>query len=69
VITYRLNTALPVEITVYDVTGRTVARLHQGWQPAGKHQLLFAREALPSGVYFCQLRTPEGTTTRKLVIQ
>jgi hypothetical protein len=71
-----LNVGLPrageVEVSVFDVAGRRVySQRAQG--AAGWNRFLFAARddsgrALPSGVYFYQVRTPDAAVTNKLVI-
>ena len=71
-----LNVGLPregeVDIAVFDVAGR---KLYSQRSPgaAGWNRFLFAGRddsgrALPSGVYFYQVRTPGAAVTNKLVI-
>jgi hypothetical protein len=62
-----------VEIEIFDVTGRRVARLLNGRPKAGPNQTTWdgkddlGRPAA-SGIYFCTLKTPEGTATQPLVL-
>lgn len=52
--------AWKVEISVYDVAGRRVARLVDGLMPSGRHQVVWDGRVngrpLPPGVYFCRMR-------------
>jgi hypothetical protein len=57
-----------VRITVYDPLGRQVALLFDGWKEGGKHSVTFDATGLPSGVYFCQLRTASYLGTMKLTL-
>ncbi len=49
---------LPAEadarVTLHDVTGREVARLHEGRLAAGTHRMAVAERTLPSGMYFAR---------------
>src|SRR5690606_12613201 len=58
----------PVRVEVFDVVGRRVAVLAEGFRAAGAHTLAFAPGALPGGVYVCRLTTPAGTRSRPLVV-
>ena len=65
-ISFRLGRSGPVQLAVYDVGGRRVRELMNGWMPAGAHS--FAWNGLdgegagaPAGVYLIRLRSPEGT--------
>src|SRR5262245_899211 len=55
VLRYRLAATGPARLTVHDVTGRVVARLVDGEQGAGLHEVRLAAGDLPSGVYRCRL--------------
>jgi hypothetical protein len=67
---------IPVEITrdtslrldVYDLRGRLVDRLHDGAISAGMHNFTFTGETLPSGVYFCRMKTPQGVSSRGMTL-
>lgn len=62
-----------VRVAVYDVNGREVAVLEDGFRSAGQHGIHWdGRDNLgrkvPTGVYFISARTPSGTvSSRKLV--
>jgi hypothetical protein len=44
-----------VDLSVFDVRGRRVAVIERGWRDAGTHTVLWAADALASGVYFLRL--------------
>ncbi len=63
----------PVELTVCDVGGACVARVTSGWRRAGRHELTWEPRdrrdrALAPGHYWLRLVTPEGRTTRSLLV-
>lgn len=60
--------SLPVRLTVYDVLGREVAVLVDGWMPAGRHSVTFDASDLPSGVYLYRLVAGGQTLQRKLTL-
>jgi hypothetical protein len=62
---FSLDKAGAVSLTVYDLAGRLVDRLVQGEMSAGRHQVTWQPENLPSGTYFYRLRTSEGEFVRK----
>jgi hypothetical protein len=68
--TTRIEYALPVDmhliVSVYDVFGRTVRSLHDGWSTAGEHVLEFNGGDLPAGIYLCVMETPYGIITRNM---
>ncbi len=55
-------------LSVYDVTGREVARLYEGVAAAGVHEVGLDAAALAAGVYVCRLTTPTGTVAQVLTI-
>ena len=63
---------LPVQsitkLSVYDVTGRTVALLVNGPMSAGSHIISFNGAGISSGVYFFKLEAGNFTDIRKMVL-
>jgi endonuclease/exonuclease/phosphatase family metal-dependent hydrolase len=63
----------PVTLEVIDLSGRRVASLADGFQPAGRHQvrwrpLATGDAAPPAGIYFVRFSTPGLTEIRRLVL-
>lgn len=54
-IEYHLPQNAIVKLEVYDILGRTVKKLFDGYQNAGRYKALFDSGSLPSGVYFYKL--------------
>ncbi|MBU1880455.1 T9SS type A sorting domain-containing protein, partial [bacterium] len=50
-ISFALPEACQISLTVYDVAGRNVVSLIDGWREAGSHEISFNASHLPSGVY------------------
>ena len=67
-ISYRFDRGGQVTLRVYDLTGRQVATLVQGVQPAGTHEVAFDATTLSSGTYFYRLETPSGAATRSMTL-
>jgi hypothetical protein len=67
-IRYQLERATRVRLTVYDVSGREVARLVDGVQEAGSHEAILDGATLRSGVYRCRLEAG-GTTLERIVVR
>ncbi|APF17786.1 hypothetical protein Calab_2248 [Caldithrix abyssi DSM 13497] len=61
------NPAL-VEVKIYDVQGRLVERLLKQQLASGVHQLRWQAASLPSGVYFCRVKTEGQSLVQKLVL-
>jgi len=56
VIGYGLPEGADVVLVVYDVLGREVARLVDGYREAGYHRAVFDASHLPSGVFLYRLQ-------------
>jgi len=67
-ITYTLPFSERVSLSVYDISGRTVAILVDGVQAAGRHFVDFDGRGLAGGVYFYRLTGSSFSATRKLVL-
>src|SRR5690606_29686061 len=72
-IVYSLPEAGPVELHVFDPSGRRVRSLVDGTVSSGYHVVPFdgrsdANELLPAGVYFYRLQADGQTQTKKMVI-
>ena len=67
-----LNYTLPVSeivsLIVFDIQGREIARLAQGYKTAGTHSVEFNASNLSSGVYFARLTAGSFTDTKKLLL-
>ena len=67
-ISYQLQAASYVELVVYDVMGREVARLVDGFRSAGMYETAFNASELASGVYFARLTAGNFQQTQKLLL-
>jgi len=63
-----LDSAERVEVAVYDVLGRRVARLHDGPLASGTHPFTVGDAALPAGLYLVRAASAAGTVTRRVTI-
>lgn len=69
VLLYSLEDNSPVDITVFDLTGRTMFHQSEDRQSAGTYNTELDFSDLPVGIYLCQLRTSQGVQTVKFVRQ
>ena len=67
-LSYLLHSAVKVQITVYDLTGRKIAIIEDGWKSAGFHSFTFNADGLSSGVYFTRLKSGDFMQTRKVLL-
>jgi len=65
-LSYYLPAAGQVELTLYDISGKRIAILEQGWRGAGRHTLLFSPQNLSSGIYFVRLQAGKWTAVQKV---
>ena len=67
-ISFDLPAAGKVSLMVYDIQGREVSRLVDGFRNAGSHEVLFDGSDLSSGVYFTRLISGAFQQTVKLLL-
>jgi hypothetical protein len=65
---YSLEKEMSVTLVVLDIFGREIRWLDAGLRSAGRHDIVFDAEDLPGGVYFYQLRTVMGVSTRRMLL-
>ncbi|HEY3249659.1 MAG TPA: choice-of-anchor B family protein [Ignavibacteria bacterium] len=57
-----------ITIKIFDVLGKEVARIADGYERAGQHLVTYDASHLPSGVYFYKLETKGFSETRRMVL-
>jgi hypothetical protein len=67
-IRYTLPEAQTVRLAVYDLLGREVALLVDGYQEAGQHAAGFDASALGAGVYVYRLQAGTFSATRRMTV-
>ena len=67
-ITFALPTSSDVSLTVYDMAGRMVKTLVNGYVNAGSYDVTFDASNLASGVYFYQLNADNTNIVKKMVL-
>ena len=65
---YTLTRPGRVQLTVYDLLGREMARLHDGAAAPGTHRARVDATGWASGVYLYRLMTAGGSATRRMVL-
>jgi hypothetical protein len=65
---YTLPEKAHVSFTVYDMLGRQVTTLVNGWRESGMHEVTFDAAGLASGVYVYHLTAGEHNATGKMVL-
>lgn len=69
-IKFKLNTGGYVRLIVFDLLGREITKLAEGYYPSGSYKFDFdtSNYKLPSGVYFYRLNYNGYSTTKKMVL-
>jgi hypothetical protein len=67
-IEYRIPTSLQVRILLFDVLGRKVREVAEGYQERGLHKIKLNTNGLSSGIYFYRLQAGSSHITRKLIL-
>ncbi|MFN1835585.1 M12 family metallo-peptidase [Balneola sp. MJW-20] len=67
-ISYSINEPQRVSIDVFDIQGRKVATLFDGFRNSGRYTATFDASGLASGVYIYRLMTPANVITRRMVL-
>ncbi len=68
IISYNLPVGAHVTLKVYDVLGREVATLVDGFVQAGHHEATLSAPELSSGIYFYRMQAGGFTSVKKLVL-
>jgi len=67
-ISFSLAEAGDVYLSVFDINGREVAQLADGYRSPGNYEITFDGSDLSSGVYFARLLTKDTQLTQKLLL-
>jgi hypothetical protein len=70
---FQLGLDSHVSLEIFDVAGRQVADLANGWLPAGRHGVTLRADDLPAGLYISRLTTTrsdglQSVSTRTLIL-
>ncbi len=68
VLRYQLPHRARVRLEIYDLSGRRVATLVDGWRDAGYFEAVFDASGLASGVYFARLTADNFSAAEKLLL-
>lgn len=67
-IRFSVPTATEAHVVVFDLLGREVMTLLDGFVEAGAHEVVFDAAGLPSGTYLYRLKTPAQTISRTMTL-
>ncbi|TKJ39983.1 hypothetical protein CEE37_09615 [candidate division LCP-89 bacterium B3_LCP] len=68
VLRFQLQDASKVNLAIFDISGRKVVELINGWRDAGVHEVTFNGSGLASGIYIYQLHAGGFTASGKMVL-
>ena len=67
-LTFALPKEEKISLIVYDIQGREVERIVDGWTPAGIYQMTFDASNLTSGIYFARLTAGGNQSIQKMLL-
>jgi hypothetical protein len=67
-IRYELPQSSLVTFTIYDILGRKVNTLLNGYQDAGEHQIIWNADDYPSGAYLYKIQAGDYSQTRRMML-
>lgn len=67
IINYNVSKSAYITIKVYDVSGKEISTLVQGYKTPGTYKVTFSGDNLTSGVYFYRLETKTYSETKKMI--
>ena len=68
-IDYTLVNSSNVNIEVYDITGKSVKSISEGFKSAGSHQVTLNATNMNDGIYYYSFKTDAGQVTKKMVVK
>ncbi|MEO0136909.1 MAG: T9SS type A sorting domain-containing protein [candidate division WOR-3 bacterium] len=68
VIQYQLHVSQIIRLSLFNSTGRLVAKLFDGMSQAGAHRQRFLFKGCPAGVYFLVVESDRGSMKKKIVV-
>ena len=66
--TYQLSEPAPVSLKVYDLKGKQVMNINEGFKSSGRHQVTLTASTLSSGTYFCVFSAGDFQKTQKVLL-
>jgi len=67
-VSVQVDEAAEFEVVVYDIVGKTVAKLHNGPLSEGIHRFTFDGTDLPSGLYLCEVKSGDALEVMKMIL-
>jgi hypothetical protein len=67
-ITYRVARDGEIGIELFDLNGKMVRKIAEGYRDSGEHTLRYDTEGLPAGIYRLRMRSSDGTALATLIV-
>ena len=67
-ISFQIKQFSDISINVYDINGRIIANLFDGFKQAGEYSINWNASDIPSGTYFVNMNTNSFSSTQKLTL-
>ncbi|MFH1861413.1 MAG: T9SS type A sorting domain-containing protein [bacterium] len=67
-IRFTLPQSAQVDLAIYDVSGRLVATLIDGWRDAGTHEVAWNAAGQASGIYLCRIEAGNFRAVTKMML-
>ncbi len=67
-IEYTLDKSSNSSIVIYDLLGKQVVKLVDGFKHAGSYKITWLAQNVPSGVYLCMIRAGNFLETKKIIL-
>jgi hypothetical protein len=65
---FELQVAHEVQLTVFEMSGRLITTLVDGWRAPGTHEVTFEGSGLASGLYFVRMQVGNYRTGQKVML-
>ncbi len=65
---YTLNNGGTVKIDIFNIQGKLIEELFNGFQPSGYHNISWAANNMPSGIYLCRVSSGSVEKTIKMLL-
>ncbi len=67
-ISFSLSQSSNVELKIYDMLGKEITTLVNGYEEAGEHNVEFNGNGLSSGIYFYKIQAGEYSSVKKMIL-
>lgn len=67
-INYYISETSTVNISVYNISGQKISVIQNGVEDSGYHSIVWNASGMPTGTYFCTLKTEKFCKTNKMLL-